>query len=84
MNCSAAILPKTKNGWCTCSISNQECVFVEPNSHRCAQMYQFGPDAIQKDLETSEISEEEIEDIIYDEEGSYDSIEEDLEDIING
>lgn len=82
MNCSEAIKSETSTGSWICKARNEECLFFEPDSKRCAEMYQFGPDINNPEIISKKI-ENEIEDVIFDEEGAFES-EEEMEEIING
>ena len=44
MACKCAIPTDEYHGW-ECSITEGACMFMIPNSKRCAEMYGEGPDA---------------------------------------
>lgn len=71
-----------------CTIINEECYFSEPDSRRCAEMYNQGPDVSNEELiediieQEEEIFEDEILDEIFDDsESEYVSEDDELDDI---
>lgn len=66
MACSCAIKTDEYHGW-ECQVSGGACMFLNPNSKRCAEEYEEGPDAHFDDEE--DILED--DDIIEDESGDY-------------
>lgn len=82
MGCSCAKRTDEYHGW-ECLVSGGECMFINPNSKACAEMYGEGPDAYSDD--TSENSDTKVDsselDEIYDEE--YDDEYEDEDDEID-
>ena len=73
-----------------CTMIDEECYFSEPDSKRCAEMYNMGPDYKNDDLEDiiseqeDEIFEDEILDEIFDDsESEYVSEDDELDDIID-
>lgn len=84
--CTAARPTDEFHGW-KCDITDGECMFLMPDSKRCAEMYGEGPDAyLLEDEENNKDNESNnsriIEDIIADEEGDYLSDEDEFDDII--
>ena len=71
MRCTCAIATDQYHGW-ECSITGDECMFLVPNSKRCAEMYDEGPDA--NNIES---------DIIDDYESECSDIDDTLDDIID-
>lgn len=59
-----------------CDLLDDTCLFSDPDEKRCKDLYQL-EEFVKNDME------EDLTDVIYDEEGSYDSIEDELEDIMD-
>lgn len=78
MSCKFA--NKNMFGTVTCEIDNEECFFNQPDSKRCAQMYNRGPESNKDERE----SMEEIIDRIIDEEGDFESEEDEIDNIADG
>lgn len=85
--CSAARSTDEFHGW-KCTITDGECMFLRPDSKRCAEMYGEGPDAYLLDDENDENEPSDnsrlIEDMISDEEGDFLSEEDEIDDIADG
>lgn len=47
MSCKCAIATDEYSGW-ECSITGGRCMFLVPNSKKCAEIYGEGPDAEDK------------------------------------
>lgn len=47
MSCKCATSTDEHHGW-ECSVTGDVCMFLIPNSKRCAEVYGEGPDAVQE------------------------------------
>lgn len=50
MGCKCARVTDEYHGW-ECTITDGECMFIVPNSKRCAEIYGEGPDAVSDEKE---------------------------------
>lgn len=50
MACKCAISTDEYHGW-ECTVTGGACVFLNPNSKQCAEMFDEGPDAVDKVIE---------------------------------
>lgn len=65
-----------------CEVNGGACLFLYPDSKRCAEMYGEGPD-VDYDEEDDIGLDDDIIDKIIDEEGDFVSEEDEIDDIIN-
>ena len=79
MSCSAARETDQYHGW-ECEVSGSACMYLQPDSKRCAEEYGEGPDAYTEEQSKDEI----LDDIILGEEGCFESEEDEIEEIANG
>lgn len=82
MSCKCAKSTDEYHGW-ECTVSGGACMFLFPNSKKCAEMYGEGPDVYSDSDEEPEVLQEDIIDKIIDEEGDFVSEEDEIDDIID-
>lgn len=82
MSCNCNYVAKNKYDEYICKVSNEECIFDEPDSMRCSEMYGIYKE--DKPIQNySELEKEKIIDEIIDEEGDFLSEEDELDELID-